>query len=118
MNKTAPKMCINSLTRVNLHPLTRIKFSDSTERINGFLIAGYIFKNFNSQPTALEKFAFLPQFWWGVSPKYIQTAVDIVGKYGGDAYELVCIDEIHDTLLIPYADMDQLRVCVVVAEEH
>ena len=36
----------------------------------------------------------------------------------GNIYDLACIDEIHDTLLIPYTDMDHLRVCVVIAEEH
>ena len=35
-----------------------------------------------------------------------------------NVYDLVWIGEIHDTLLIPYADMDQLRVCVVIAEEY
>ena len=54
----------------------------------------------------------------GVSPKERQTAVDIVGKYGVNTYDLSCIDEIHDTLLIPYTDMDQLHVCVVIAQEH
>ena len=44
--------------------------------------------------------------------------MDIVRKYGENAHALVCIDEIHDTLLNPYADMDQLHVCVVVVEEH
>ena len=88
----------NSFTRVNLHPLTRIKLSYWTEKIKGFLIAGYIFKKFHSQPTALEKFAFLPQFLWGVSPKERQTYVYIVGKYGGNVYDFACIDEIHDTI--------------------
>ena len=53
-----------------------------------------------------------------MSPKERQTAVYIVGKYGENAYDLSCIYEIHDTLLIPYADMDQLRVCVVISEEN
>ena len=39
-------------------------------------------------------------------------------KTNKNAYDLVCIDEIHDNLLIPYADMDQKHVCVVIAEEH
>ena len=53
-----------------------------------------------------------------MSPKERQTAVDIVSKYGEKSDNLACIDEIHDALLIPYGDMDQLRVCVVIAEEH
>ena len=51
-----------------------------------------------------------------MSPKEIQTAVDIVSKYGEKAYELARIDEIYYTLLIPYADMDYISVCVVIAE--
>ena len=53
-----------------------------------------------------------------MSPKERQTAVDIVGKYGENAYDLDCINDIRDTLLIPYADICQLRVCVVIVEEH
>ena len=60
----------------------------------------------------------LPQFWWGMSPKERKTSVDIVGKYGENEYDIDSIDEINDTLLIPYAAMDQLRVCVAIAEEH
>ena len=45
-----------------------------------------------------------------------KTALDIVGKYGENSYDLACIDEIHDTFLIPYADMVQLRVFVFIAE--
>ena len=65
VNQTTPETGRNSFTRVNLHPLTHIKFSDWTEKIKGFFIAGSIFKNFNSQPTALEKFPLLPQFGGG-----------------------------------------------------
>ena len=36
----------------------------------------------------------------------------------GKAYDLACIDEIHDTLLITYADMNQIRVCVVIEQKH
>ena len=54
----------------------------------------------------------------GVSPKEIQTDVDIVRKYGVNACDLDFIDEIHDTHFIPYSDMDQLRVCVVIAKKH
>ena len=54
----------------------------------------------------------------GVSPKEIQTDVDIVRKYGVNACDLDFIDEINDTHFIPYADMDQLREYVVSSEEH
>ena len=53
-----------------------------------------------------------------MSWKEIQAYVNIVRKYGENAYALACIDDIHETLLITYADMDQLRVCVVIAEEN
>ena len=53
VNQTTPEMCRNYFTRVNLHSLMRIKFLDWTEKIKGFLIVGSIFKNFNSQTTAL-----------------------------------------------------------------
>ena len=69
VNKTTPEMWINSFTRVNMHTLTRIKFSYWTEKIKALLISGSIFKNFNSQPTVLEKFYLLPQFCWGMSLK-------------------------------------------------
>ena len=71
VNQTTHEMWKNSFTRVNLHLLTCIKLSDCTEKIKGYLIAVYFFKNFNSKPIALEKFSFFPQFWWGVSPKEI-----------------------------------------------
>ena len=51
-------------------------------------------------------------------PKERQTDLYIVRKYGKNAYDLACIDEINETIFIPYADMDQLRVCVVIVEEH
>ena len=57
MNQTTPETWRNYFTRVNIHPLTRIKLSYWTKRIKGFLIAESIFKNFNSQPTVLDIFA-------------------------------------------------------------
>ena len=75
-------MWINTFTRVNIHPFERIKLSDWTENIEGFLISGFIFKNFNLKPNTLEKFALLPHFWWEMSPKETKTAVEIVRKYG------------------------------------
>ena len=39
MNQTKPEMWRNSFRRVNLHPLTCIKFLDWKEKIKGFLIS-------------------------------------------------------------------------------
>ena len=111
-------MWITSFKRVNLHPSFRLNFKEWTEKIAGFLEAGSIYKNFNPKPSALELFSLLPSFWWGVNSENRQNTLDISRKYGDRSFSLECTDEMHRTLHIPYADMDNLRVCVYIAEEH
>ena len=60
LNQNTPEMLVNSFTSVDINPLTHIQFSDCTEKIKRFFISGYIFKNLNSEPAALEEFALLP----------------------------------------------------------
>ena len=111
-------MWINSFKRVNLHPDHRLSFKYWTVKIASFLTAGSIFKNFNEQPTSLEKCALLPSFWWGMKPTERQQAVDIVTKYGENSYDMACTDELHDQLKISYANISDLRVSVIIALEH
>ena len=51
-------------------------------------------------------------------PRERKLAVDIVTKYGENSFDLACVDEIHETLKIPFSDMDNLRVCVYIGKEH
>ena len=60
VNQNTIEMLGNSFTSVDINPLTHIQFSDCTEKIKRFFISGYIFKNLNSEPAALEEFALLP----------------------------------------------------------
>ena len=116
--KTTPSIWINSFKRVNLHPGYRVEFKEWTDKISGFLEAGSTLKNISSQPSPLEKYALLPKFWWGMTPTGRKQIVNIVAKYGDNSFGLECLDELHESMNIPYTDMDNLRVCVYISNEH
>ena len=50
VNQTTPEVSRNFFTRVNLHPLTRIKSSYWTEKIKGFFLALFLRNSTHIQP--------------------------------------------------------------------
>lgn len=75
---------ICSFRRVNLTPSTRVGFAEWCKKISGFMAKGSGYKPGTAEPTAMEKYSLLPDFYQGMSAKDKKKALAIVNKYEDD----------------------------------
>lgn len=116
VKQTPPATWITSYEAVNLHPTTRLSFPLWCKKITPLLQAGQLFKPESVKPSAADKYALLPEWWWGMTPSEKAKVTEVVAKHE-DSYCVGCLRELHTTCSIPYAQMNDVRVCIVVARE-
>ena len=75
------------------------------------------FKGESVDPTLEEKFALLPSFWHAMQPSDRKVVMTIVGSHGFH-YTAACLRMLHLECRLAYAQMDDIRVCVIVTPEH
>ena len=115
---TTPKIWIASYDRTNLNPLTRVDFHVwCRERINRFLQAGEAFHPEAVHPTAIELYALLPPCWHGMTPCQKKEVFCIFTQHQ-KSYSPACLRQLHKDCKLPYSNMGDIRVCLVLAEEH
>ena len=108
---------ISSFERVNLHPFTRQEFPEFCKKIASHLRAGETFKDDNVHTTAEEKFALLPLFWHGMTPTERKVVMTVFQSHAFK-YSAACLKMLHVECKLLYFQMNDVRVCVVVAREH
>lgn len=106
-----------SFRRVNLEPSTRLPFPQWCTKIRNFLRAGELFKDENIDATPQQIFAMLPTFWHGMQPADRKVVMTVIQSHGG-LYTPGCLEQLHTECNIPYSHMNDLRVCVNIANSH
>lgn len=114
---TDSKTWVTSFERVNLHPWTRKEFPAFCKKIAGHLRAGDTFKDDHVDPTAEEKFALLPSFWHGMLPAERRVVMTVLQSHAFQ-YTAPCLQMLHNECKLPYSQMNDVRVCVLVSREH
>jgi hypothetical protein len=114
---TKPESWVASFSRVNLHPWTRQEFPEFCKKIAAHLRAGETFKDDNVDTTAEEKFALLPLFWHGMTPADRKVVTTLFLSHSCQ-YTVACIKMIHKECKLPCSQMNDARVCMLVAREH
>lgn len=114
---TSEETWVHSFQRVNLHPFTRMEFPEFCRKIASHLRAGDIFKNDNVDTTAEEKFALLPTFWHGMTPAERKVVMTVCETHAYQ-YSVACITTLHVECKLMYSQMNDVRVCVLVARDH
>jgi hypothetical protein len=79
---TDAKTWVALFQRVNLDSRTRVDFPVFCKKIAGFLWAGKSFKEENVTPTAKDKFALLPTFWYSMTPANRKVVMTVVQSHG------------------------------------
>jgi hypothetical protein len=103
---------IKSFTKVNLHPHHRVSFEQWCERIAGHLQGGLSFKS----ETDIDAYAMLPSWWHGMLPEEKKLAMTIFEKHDS-SFTVACVKELSETVHVPMADMQNMRVCLDLAIE-
>jgi hypothetical protein len=85
--------------------------------IGPHLWAGKAFKDENVNPTAKEKYALLPAFWHGMSPADRRVVMTVLNSHAFK-YTPACIRALKEECNLPYSQMNDVRVCVIVSREH
>lgn len=114
VRELSPNSWVTSFKRVNLHPHHRVPFADWCSRISHFLQGG---ESFKPDEVATDTYPMLPAFWHGMSSAEKMKAVEIV-KQHGDAFSTLCVKQLHEVLHVPVSDMQSLRICLELADEH
>jgi hypothetical protein len=114
---TDQKTWVASFERCNLHPWTRKAFPEFCKKISSHLRAGDTFKDDNVEPTAEEKFAVLPSFWHGMTPADRKVVMTVFQSHASQ-YTTACLKMLHVECKLPYSQMNDVRVCVLVSREH
>jgi hypothetical protein len=114
---TSESTWVSSFQRVNIHPATRVAFPEFCKKIAGFLRASESFKDESVNPTPKEKFALLPSFWHAMQPSDRKVVMTIVESYGF-YYTAACLRVLHLECHLAYSQMNNIRVCVIVTQEH
>jgi hypothetical protein len=91
-----------------------MEFAEFCRKIASHLRAGDTFKDDNVDMTAEEKFALLPPFWHGMTPAE-RKVVMTVCKTHAYQYCVACITTLHVECKLMYSQMNDVRVCVLVA---
>ena len=104
---------IESFKAVNLHPHHRVPFEDWCKRIAHHLQGGQSFKS----EKVLDTYLMLPSFWHGMEIAEKKSAVSILATHEGK-YSVACVRELHMKLHVPLSEMQNLRVCLELAEEN
>jgi hypothetical protein len=108
---------ISSFESANLHPFPRQEFPELCKKIAPHLRAGETFKDDNVHTTAEEKFALLPLFWHGMTPAERKVVMTVFQSHACK-YSAACLKMLHVECKLPYSQMNDVRVCVLVAREH
>jgi len=111
-----PQTWVVSFQRVNLDPRTRVCFQEWCKKISHFLCAGEAFKEESIDPTPRELFQLLPPTWHGMSVAERKVVMTIVTTNGG--YTRQCLEQLHNECRIPYSQMNDIRVCVIIGRDH
>ena len=106
-----------SFIQVNMHPKHRLSFEDWIQKLvtKGVLQSGDTFQGEGDRE--LDKFSMLPDFWKGMHPTERQHVICVV-KAHQNQYTVDCLKQLHTECSLTYSDMQKVRVCCVVSEEH
>ena len=105
------QLWIDSFRKVNLHPHHRVDFAEWCKTIDHYLQGGQSFK----VEAQLDEYALLPSFWHGMEPEEKKLAMSILERHQS-TFSVACVRALHSELHVPLADMQNLRVCLELAE--
>ena len=92
-------------------------FPEFCRKIGSHLRAGDTFKNDNVETTAEEKVAHLPTFWHGMTPAERKVVMTVFETHSFQ-YSVSCITTLNVECNLMYSQMNDVRVCVLVARDH
>ena len=118
VRNTTMQMWIALYERVNINPLTRFSFHVwCQDCIAQYLQAGEAFYPEAVHPSAEEMYRLLPEFWPVMTPDQKKDVQAIFP--GHDAsYTHLCQLQLHEDCNIPYSNMRNVRVCLVLSKDH
>ena len=114
VRELSPDSWITSFTRVNLHPRFRAAFPEWCQRISHFLEGG---ANFKPEIVMADTYNLLPSFWRGMALVEKKRCSEILKAHDG-GYTVACVRQLISEMHIPIADIQNLRVCLELAEEN
>ena len=111
-------MWIGFYDRVNLNPLTRVRLHVWCQyHIYLYLQAGEAFYPESVNSSAQEMYCLLPEFWYGMKPDQKKEVQAIFPGYD-EIYTPACLRHIHEDFNIPYSNMINICVCLVIDKDH
>lgn len=115
--KQHPDIWRKSFISTNTCPSQMIPLEDFCKKIESQLTASdtYDLKLLSAD---VEKYSLLPAYWQAMEPSQKRAPLDIVNKYGDDAWCPECCFELSRTLSVPIKDLPALQTCVFVAVEN
>ena len=111
-----PEIGIGSMIAVNLHPKHQIPFKEWCKKIEAAMQASDSFDLVTRED--VDVYTLLPAMWRAMVPSDKQAAVDIVKRYGENAWDLNCISELTKSLKVPLSELVALQSCIFLAIEN
>ena len=108
---------MSSFRRVNLDPEERVPFHKWCEKIKHFLTAGEQFKEESVDYSPQQLFNMLPPVWHGMLPAERRVSMTVLQSHGFQ-YTADSLQQLHVECSMPYSQLSDLRICVVVARQH
>jgi hypothetical protein len=71
----------------------------------------------NVDPMPQQLFNLLPSFWHGMQPANRRVMTTIMGSHGW-RFTPDCINQIHLECNLLYSQMNDLRICLLITQEH
>ena len=117
VTKCSEEVWVCSFRRVNLDPRTRISFENWCQKIKQFLTAGEQFKEELVDLSPQETFNLLPATWHGMEPAERKVVMTILESHDFQ-YTAASLQQLHTECMAPYVQMNDVRVCVLIARQH
>jgi hypothetical protein len=117
VNKCTKEVWVCSFRRVNLDPRTRVSFVKWCQKIKQFLTAGEEFKEELADLSPQDTFNLLPSTWHGMEPAERRAVMTVLESHDFQ-YTAASLQQLHTECRIPYAQMNDVRVCVLIARQH
>ena len=111
-----PSIWQASFRATNTKPSEMIPFIDWIKKIETHLYASDSFDL--RDVVRVDTYSLLPGFWQAFTPEEKRKAIEIVDKYGGNAWSYECCSELTKELSVPFKDLNQLQTCIFCATDN
>jgi hypothetical protein len=113
MTAEKPEIWRKSFISTNTHPTECIPFVDWCKKVSPHLHGADSYVA--NHAVSVDKYSLLPFHWQVMEPSLKRSAVEIVERYGGDAWSLSCCKELSRALSVPMKELVHFQPAIFCA---